>query len=103
MHAQKEKVMCCLLTVLVFLGPRFAIIAWYFLEPARFNAAVSSFFISCLGFLFLPWTMLAYLLVWNVAGITGFGWVIVGLGLLIDIAAYSGGGYGNRDRIRSYR
>lgn len=95
--------MCCFVTVLLFLGPRAAIIAWYFVERARFEAAVSSFLIGCLGFIFLPWTMLAYLVAYNfVTGVSGFGWVIVGLGLLADIATYTGGGYGNRNRIRSY-
>ena len=32
----------------------------------------------------------------------GFGWVIVGLGVLADIATYSGGGYGNRRRLPGY-
>jgi hypothetical protein len=94
--------MCCLVTVLVFLGPRFTIIVWYLKEPARFNMAISSFWFSCLGFLFLPWTMLAYLAAWTPAGVEGFGWVIVGFGFLIDIMAYSGSGYGNREQVRRY-
>jgi hypothetical protein len=44
--------------------------------------------------------MLAYLVSWQPAvGVAGFGWVVVGLGLLADIATYSGGGYGNRNRL----
>jgi hypothetical protein len=98
--------MCCFLTVLVFFGPRLAIIVWYFINPILFNAATnSSFLLSCLGFIFLPWTFLAYLVAFSVldGGVTGFGWVIVGLGFLLDIMSYSGGGYGNRDRINAYR
>ena len=55
-----------------------------------------------LGFLFLPWTWLAYLAAWTAAGVQGFGWVIVGLGVLADIATYTGGGYGNRNRLPGY-
>ncbi|HRQ39629.1 MAG TPA: hypothetical protein PLD25_17105 [Chloroflexota bacterium] len=95
--------MCCLVTILVFLGPRFALIAWYLMDPLRFNLAINSFLLSCLGFLFLPWTMLAYLAAWTSDGVMGFGWVIVLFGFLIDISAYSGGGYGNRKQIRRYR
>ncbi|MCP4356796.1 MAG: hypothetical protein GY796_02105 [Chloroflexi bacterium] len=96
--------MCCLVTILVFLGPRMAIIGWYLMNPVRMNAAMGSFMLSCLGFLFLPWTMLAYLVVWMPElGVTGFGWIIVLLGFIIDIGSYSGGGYGNRDRVRGYR
>jgi hypothetical protein len=32
-------------------------------------------------------------------GVTGFDWVWVGLAVLVDIASYSGGAYGNRDRL----
>ncbi|MCB0003788.1 MAG: hypothetical protein KDI07_19000 [Anaerolineae bacterium] len=93
--------MCCFITVLLFIGPRAAIIVWYLLEPMRFNAAINSFLMGCLGFIFLPWTTLGWLVAFNaVTGVSGFGWVIVGLGLLADIATYSGGGYGNRNRIR---
>ncbi len=93
--------MCCFITVLLFIGPRAAIIVWYMLERVQFEAAISNIAIGCLGFIFLPWTMLGWLVVYNpVIGVSGFGWVIVGLGLLADIATYSGGGYGNRNRIR---
>lgn len=97
--------MCCFLTVLVFLGPRFAIIVWYLIRPLQFNAAIDSVILSCLGFLLLPWTMLSYLVSYSLldGGVSGFGWVIVAFGFLLDIMSYSGGGYGNRDRINSYR
>ena len=95
--------MCCFITVLVFFGPRLAAIVWYLIDPARFAAAFNTLVIPCLGFIFLPWTLLAYLAVWvPTVGVQGFGWIIVGLGLLADIATYSGGGYGNRNRIRGY-
>jgi hypothetical protein len=35
-------------------------------------------------------------------GVTGFDWIWLGLGVLADIASYSGGGYGNRHRIPGY-
>ncbi len=94
--------MCCFITALLLFGPRLAVVVWWLVEPARFNAAVTGFLIPCLGFIFLPWTLLAYLVAWQVGGIQGFGWVVVGLGFLADIATYSGGGYGNRRRIYIY-
>jgi hypothetical protein len=33
--------------------------------------------------------------------VTGFGWVVVGVGLLLDIMTYAGGGK-NRNRIPGY-
>ncbi len=95
--------MCCFITVLLLFGPRFATLVWYIAQPARFNLAFNTIWIPCLGFIFLPWTLLTYLVAWQpVAGVEGFGWVVVGLGLLADIGTYSGSGYGNRRRLSRY-
>ncbi len=93
--------MCCFFTSLVLFGPRFAILIWWLIQPVRFNAAFNSFLWSFLGFLFLPWTTLMYLLIFP-GGVNGFDWVWLGLGLLFDIGSYTGGGYGNRNRIPGY-
>ncbi len=94
--------MCCVVTAFLLFGPRLAIIVGYLLDPAGFNAAMGSFLLTCLGFIFLPWTLLAYVLVWQPAvGVQGFGWVIVGLGFFVDITSYSGG-YRNRRSVPGY-
>jgi hypothetical protein len=93
--------MCCLFTALVFLGPRFGIVIWALLEPARWQAAFDSFVWPLLGFIFVPWMTLSYAFV-AVGGIEGGDWLIVGLGLLLDIFSWAGGGYGNRARMQSY-
>jgi hypothetical protein len=96
--------MCCFITALLLFGPRLAAIVWYLIDSARFNLAFHTLPIMCLGFIFLPWTLLAYLVAFIPgAGVAGFGWVIVGLGLLADIGTYSGGGYGNRNRLPGYK
>ena len=95
--------MCCFFTTLVLLGPRFAAIIWWIFNPARFSAAFNGFLLPILGIIFLPWTLLMYLIVWNpVTGLTGWGWLWIGLALVFDIASYAGGGYGNRNRIPGY-
>ena len=86
--------MCCVVSLLVFIGPRIAAIAWYFLEPARWNAAFSNILWPLLGVLILPWTTMAYVLM-SPGGVDGLQWLVVGLGLLIDIGSI-GGGYNNR-------
>ncbi len=93
--------MCCLFTALVFLGPRAAIIVWALLEPVRWQAAFDSFVWPMLGFIFVPWMTLAYAIV-APAGIDGFDWVVILVGLGVDILAWGGGGYGNRNRMTSY-
>lgn len=93
--------MCCLLTVLLFLGPRAGILVWWLLDTTRWmNAFPGSFVLPLLGFLFLPWTTLAYVLVVP-NGIIGFDWIWLGVAILSDISSYAGGGYGNRSRAGS--
>jgi hypothetical protein len=35
-------------------------------------------------------------------GVSGLDWLWLGIAVVVDIASYTGGAYGNRDRIRSY-
>ena len=89
--------MCCFFTTLVFLGPRAAILIWWLVNPVRWQATFDSFIWPLLGFLFVPWATLMYVLV-APGGVVGFDWVWLGLAVLADISMYAGGGYGNRDR-----
>jgi len=88
---------CCFFASLMVFGPRFAILVWWLLDPIRWQATFSSFFIPLLGFLFLPWTTLSYVAV-APGGVVFFDWIIIGLGLVIDIASYSSSEYGRRQR-----
>jgi hypothetical protein len=89
--------MCCVLSLLVFIGPRIAAIAWYFTDTARWNAAFSSILWPIAGILFVPWMTLAW--VWmSPGGVSGLEWIVVGLGLLLDLGAFGGGGYSRRHR-----
>jgi hypothetical protein len=94
--------MCCVITALVFLGPRIGIIVWYIIDPARWQAVFDSLLLPILGFLLLPWTTLAYVLL-GVDGLSTLDWIFMAVALLIDVSAYGGGGYGNRKRIRRVR
>lgn len=89
--------MCCFFATLMMLGPRAAILIWWLMEPTRWQVTFSSFFVPLLGFLFLPWTTLSYVAV-APGGIVFFDWIILGLGLFIDIAGYTSGAYGRRER-----
>lgn len=96
--------MCCAITLLLLFGPRFMVLMTWLFDSTRTNLAFNnSFFLPCLGFLFLPWTTLAFLWLWSpMGGINGFGWVILALGLVLDIGSLTGGLFGNRRRVERY-
>ena len=102
--------MCCLITVLLIFGPRLALLAWWFMDTARFVSAFSAenFPISAswpywvwalIGGIFLPWTTLAYLFVFP-GGVNGLDWLILAVALLVDLGSH-GGGYRQSRRRRS--
>ena len=92
--------MCCLLLMLVMLGPRIVGIFWWIFQPLRWEAAFNSWPTSLwwiwpiLGIVFLPWTTLMYILV-APGGVVGWDWLWLGIMLIADIASY-GGGAGRR-------
>jgi hypothetical protein len=95
--------MCCLAALLVILGPRFGIALWWLADQARWSLAFDTFIWPLLGFLFLPWTTLMYVLVFP-GGVEGFDWALLGLAFVADVFSYAGGGYEGRDRMSgSYR
>jgi hypothetical protein len=93
--------MCCLFTSIVLVGPRLGILVWGLIQPVRWEAAFDTFVWPLLGFIFLPWTTLMYVAV-APAGVSGFDWFWIVIAVLFDIFTWTGGAYGNRDRIRTY-
>jgi hypothetical protein len=90
--------MCCFLTVLVLLGPRFAAIVWWLFWPAKWSLAFGSIIWPILGIIFLPWTTLMYVILVPWTG-NFWEWLFIILAVFADVASYGGGGWGNRDRI----
>lgn len=93
--------MCCFFTTLVLLGPRAGILVWWLVNPLRWQLTFPSFIWPLLGFLFLPWTTLMYVLV-APAGVFGLDWLWLGLAVVADIGMHAGGAYGNRERVPGY-
>ena len=93
--------MCCLFTILVFLGPRIGGIFWWLFQPARWDLAFGSIIWPILGLIFLPWTTIMYVAVaGGPGGIEGIlEWGLLIFAAIMDIGAYTGGGYGNRNRL----
>lgn len=93
--------MCCMFTSLILIGPRFAILIWWLISPVYVGAAFDSWLLTLLAWLFIPWTTITYLAIYT-GGIVGFDWVILGLGVLADIASYAGGFWYNKEEIPGY-
>jgi hypothetical protein len=89
--------MCCFFTALLLVGPRLAILVWYLINPIYVNGAFDNFIWGFIGWIFLPWSTLMYITVYP-NGITGFDWIILGLGVFADMATYFGG-YRERERV----
>jgi hypothetical protein len=80
--------MCCLVLVASGLGPRIVLVGWW-LFGDRVDLAFGSWIWPLLGLLFLPWTTLFYVLMWSVVGgVSGAEWLLVALGVVLDIGTY---------------
>ena len=80
--------MCCFITALALAGPRLAILVWWLFNPVYFNGAYDHFIWGFLGWLLLPWTTLMYVAIYP-GGIMGFDWILLGLGVFLDIFSYT--------------
>jgi hypothetical protein len=87
--------MCCLFGSLVLVGPRFAILVWWIIDQARWKFAFDNFLVAFIGFLLAPWTTMMYVVVFR-GGVTGFDWIILGIGILADVGSWMGGGRSSR-------
>lgn len=86
--------------MLVFFGPRVALFcAWLF---SGWYAAFNSTLIALLGFLFLPWTSLAWMYIFfhNHGQASGGYVVLLAFAVLVDAGTYGGGGRLGINRMR---
>ncbi|HXP32907.1 MAG TPA: hypothetical protein VN820_02775 [Acidimicrobiales bacterium] len=92
--------MGCLLALLAAISPRFVIfLLWIFTD--RLTIAFRSGWEGVLGFLLLPYATLFYALVYAPGkGVDTFGWVIVAIGVLIDLSSLTFGSRARRRRAR---
>jgi hypothetical protein len=90
----------CIFALVAALSARFALfLVWLFTD--RLTVAFRSGWEGILGFIFIPYATLFYALVYAPGkGVDGFGWVVVALGLLLDL---SSGLFGSRARRRRAR
>ena len=80
---------CCLFLAAFGIGPRFALLLWWVFGD-RVSFAFDSWVWPLLGLLLAPWTTLFWLLTWSaVGGVSGWDWLFVGFGVMLDVASYS--------------
>jgi hypothetical protein len=89
--------MCCVFALMALIGPRVAFIfAWIF-DASRVDLAIPGFWVKLLGLVFLPWTVLFWVIAYApVFGVSGFGWLVVGFGVFLDVVSYTSGRYSQR-------
>lgn len=103
---------CCIITIFLVFGSRLAILVWWLLDQPLFIQAFQNWILPgnftlpvwawpLIGAILLPWTTLAYLLLFP-GGIVGYEWILLGIALLFDLAGH-GGGYRHRNRFSDIR
>jgi hypothetical protein len=83
--------MGCLVLLFALISPRLALFGiWIFSD--LLSRAFDSWIVPLLGFFLLPWTTLAYAVMWSSSNrVSGFEWFIVILAFVIDLGAYARG------------
>jgi hypothetical protein len=88
--------MGCLVVLLAFVSPRLALF-FIFLFSNLLSRAFDSWVVPLLGFFLLPWTTLAYAVMWASSNrVYGFEWFIVILAFLLDLGSYASRGRARR-------
>jgi hypothetical protein len=88
--------MACFAVLLALISPRLALFfIWLFSD--LLSRAFDSWLLPLIGFFVLPWTTLAYAVMWDAGTnkVYGFEWFIVILAFFFDLASY---GAGSRSR-----
>jgi hypothetical protein len=84
--------MPCLIALFALISARLALI-FVAIFSNMIDRAFDGWIVPILGFILLPWTTLAYVVMWDVGTreVSGFEWFIVGLAFLVDLGSYFGG------------
>lgn len=84
--------MCgCFVLALGAFAPRLALLLMALFNDEITEAFDGSWVVPLIGWFFLPYSTLAYVLVhWWTGDVAGFTWLFVGLGFVMDIGSYVG-------------
>jgi len=88
----------CFVVLFALISPRLALFA-IFLFSDLLSRAYDAWIVPFIGFFLLPWTTLAYAVMWDSSErVHGFEWFIVILAFVIDLGSYA---RGSRERRRA--
>ncbi len=81
--------MGCFVPLLALISPRLALF-FVLVFSDWVGRAFDGWVAPVLGFFLLPWTTLAYIVMWNVGsrGVDGFDWLIVIFAFVVDVMSY---------------
>jgi hypothetical protein len=81
----------CFVVLFALISPRLALfVIWLFSD--LLSRAYDEWVIPLLGFFLLPWTTLAFAVMWSFDdGVAGFDWFVVVLAFLVDVGVFRGG------------
>jgi hypothetical protein len=84
--------MPCLIALFALISPRLALF-FVAIFSDILSRAYDSWLLPLIGFFLLPWTTLAYAVMWDTGtrDVNGFEWFIVILAFFADLASYAGG------------
>ncbi|MGH9118898.1 MAG: hypothetical protein ACRD0A_13755 [Acidimicrobiales bacterium] len=97
--------MCgCLILLLGAFTPRLALAIIALVNDEISESFDGGILLPFLGFLFLPYTTLTYVLLhWWGGDVTGIEWFFVGFAFLVDVSSYFGGWRKRADVVRYRR
>ena len=83
--------MGCLIAIAALISARLALVI-IAISGNLLSRAFDGWVLAFVGFLLLPWTTLAYALLWNSGReVTGIEWFFVVLAFFVDLGAYGAG------------
>ena len=90
--------MPCLAVLLAIISPRLALVVMALFSNIL-SRAFDSWLLPLIGFFILPWTTLAYAVMWDIGThrVSGFEWFVVVIAFLADLGSYGGTARGRRD------
>jgi len=82
--------MGCFVVLFAFISPRLALFFILLFSGGWVGDAFDGWVLPVLGFFLLPWTTLAYIVMWQIPpGVNGFEWFIVALAFFVDLLSYA--------------